>query len=104
MIPHRMLSSEFSGSGLKDRVVACRKRLRVSRGAHRVQANDDGEELFPETTPPVADFQNHVAGNLPECPAISSSVVRVDSRFAFAGAESGRSEVMLLAEQEVGIT
>jgi hypothetical protein len=99
-----MLSSEFSGSGLKDRVAACRKRLRVSRGTHRLQANDDGEELFPETAPSVTDFQNYVAGNLPECPAISTSAVRVDYRFPFAGAEAGDREVMLLAEQEVGIT
>lgn len=31
MIPHRMFPSEFSNSGLKDRVTACRKRLRESR-------------------------------------------------------------------------
>ncbi len=103
MIPHRMLSGEFSGSGLKERVAACRQRLRVSRGARRVQVNDDGEELFPETAPSVSDFQNYAAGTLPECPAISTSVVRVDSRFPFAE-ETGRSEVMLLAELEVGIT
>jgi len=79
MIPHRMLSSEICGNGLKGRVTACRKRLRVNRVAQRAQVNNDAEELFPETTP-FSRFHDYAAGN-------------------------GESEMLLLVgEQEVGIT
>jgi hypothetical protein len=50
MIPHRMLSREIYGNGLKDRVTACRKRLRVSRTRHKPLVHDEDEELFPETS------------------------------------------------------
>lgn len=50
MIPHRMLSSEICGSGLKDRVTACRKRLRVNRTRPKALARDEKAELFSETT------------------------------------------------------
>ena len=49
MIPHRMLSNEISGSGLKERVTACRKRLRVSRVTTKTQALNEACELFVET-------------------------------------------------------
>jgi hypothetical protein len=49
MIPHRMLSREIYGNGLKDRVTACRKRLRVSRTRHKPLVHDEDEELFPES-------------------------------------------------------
>ena len=100
MIPQRMLSSEIYGSGLKDRVIACRKRLRVNRVTQRTLVNDDVEELFPETVPSVSQFNSSNAGNLPECPAahFSTSAVRPVT-------EAEDSESMLLAEeQEVGIT
>ena len=48
MIPHRLIDSEISERGLRDRVTACRKRLRESRVMSRVNANTDMEELFPE--------------------------------------------------------
>ena len=85
MIPHRMLTSEICGNGLKDRVTACRRRLRVNRAAQRSQVNNDAEELFPET-------------------AMPTSVVRMNCVSPFAGAEAGDSEVMLVSEQEIGIT
>jgi hypothetical protein len=50
MIPRRMLSREIYGNGLKDRVTACRKRLRVSRTRHKPLVHDEDEELFPETS------------------------------------------------------
>ena len=102
MIPHRMLSSEICGSGMKSRVIACRKRLRVNR---TTRMNDDAEELFPETAPSVSEFEDYGAGSLPECPAISTSVVHLDSRSLLPGAELGEREpILLVAEQEVGIT
>jgi hypothetical protein len=77
MIPHRMLSSEICGSGLKDRVTACRKRLRVSRTRPKALVHDEDEELFTETT----------------------------TFFSFKSSERVDNEALLLAEdQEVGIT
>lgn len=95
MIPHRMLSSEFCGNGLKSRVTACRKRLRVNRTMHKPLVNNFAEELFPETTPLVSEFQ--------DCPAIPPSIVRVNYSPAFA--EPRDSETLLaVGEQKVGIT
>jgi hypothetical protein len=50
MIPHRIAGSEISGSGLRNRVTACRKRLRESRVMLKPQAAGDVEELFPESS------------------------------------------------------
>lgn len=95
MIPHRMLSSEFCGNGLKSRVTACRKRLRVNRTMHKGHVSNDAEELFSETTPLVSEFQDY--------PALPASIVRVNYSPAFA--ESQDSERLLaVGEQEVGIT
>lgn len=51
MIPHPLLSNEneiFGNEiGLKDRVTACRKRLRLNR-IHRAHVNNQLEELFQE--------------------------------------------------------
>jgi hypothetical protein len=38
MIPRRIPVSETCGNGLKDRVTACRKRLRVNRVAQRTSS------------------------------------------------------------------
>ena len=77
MIPHRMLSSEIYGSGLKDRVTACRQRLRDSRTRHKSLIRDEEKELFPETT----------------------------AIFSFKSREPQDSEVLVLGrEPEVGIT
>jgi hypothetical protein len=48
MIPHRMLSNEISSSGLKDRITACRKRLRESRVLLKAHDATAVEEVFPE--------------------------------------------------------
>ncbi len=47
MIPQRMLRNEISGSGLRDRVTACRKRLRENRVMLKSHATRVVEELFP---------------------------------------------------------
>lgn len=105
MIPHRMLSSELCGSGLKDRVIACRKRLRVNRSAHRTLVNDEVAELFSETAPSVSEFNDYAVGNLAECAAISTSPVRPEHRSRFSVSEAKDGEAMLLVgEQGVGIT
>jgi hypothetical protein len=52
MIPHRMLSNEIGSNGLRERVTACRKRLRVSRVTHKQpHALNEASELFPEVVP-----------------------------------------------------
>ena len=58
MIPHRMLSNEISGSGLKERVTACRKRLRVSRATTKTQPLNEACELFVETDLRLQSFES----------------------------------------------
>jgi hypothetical protein len=100
MIPQRLPGSEICGNGLKDRVTACRKRLRVNRVAQRSHGNNGAEELIPETTSSVLDFQGY-AGNYP----VTASVIRMNYGAAFAAVEDGESETLqLVGEQEVGIT
>lgn len=102
MIPHRMLSSEICGNGLKVRVTAWRKRLCVNRVAQRAQLKNDAEELSPETTP-VSRFDDYAAPL--ECATMPASVVRMNCGSPFAGAGLGKSETLLLVgEPEVGIT
>lgn len=101
MIPHRMQGNEIRGNGLRGRVTACRRRLRIKRAAQRTQVNDQAEDLFPETTPAVSLFQNHTAGNLPESVAVLSSN-RLNYPASFGGVEPSEGEK--IAEQEVGIT
>ena len=96
-----MLSSEICGSGMKGRVTACRKRLRVNRVAQKAQANNDAEDLFSETTP-VSGFHDYGAGNPPECPTMPASAARMNYRSRGAGAEPVESETLLsVGEQEV---
>jgi hypothetical protein len=94
MIPQRMLSSEIYG--LKSRVTACRKRLRVNRMMHKAHVNNDAEELFQGTTPPLRlEFHDY--------PAAPASVVHLNYSPAFA--EPRDCETLLaVGEQEVGIT
>ena len=62
MIPHRMLSNEITGSGLKDRVTACRKRLRDSRVMLKAHADINVvEELFPEAVAPLIQLNDYAA-------------------------------------------
>ena len=85
MIPHRMLSNEIADNGVKDRVTACRRRLRENRVMFRVQANVGAEELFPQTLPSVTG-----------CSGEPTVAVQTNRGF-FEFAEQAE-------EQEVGIT
>jgi hypothetical protein len=93
MIPHPMLSDENdifgNRNGLKDRVAACRKRLRLNR-IHRAHVGNQLEELFPETTIGASEFQ----GNSRNRAAVPKSLVHAPE-----GETSKRAD-----EQEVGIT
>ena len=79
MIPQRMFPSEFSQGGLKNRVTACRKRLRENRVMLRSPAGGN-IELFSGAT---------------------SSGERSPLEFE---SQQPREPVVLLEEQEVGIT
>ena len=78
MIPHRMLSNEITSSGLKDRVTACRKRLRETRVLLKAQEAMVVEEVFPEVPLNCSSFE----GREPK----------------------GEVTLLRLGEQEVGIT
>ena len=64
MIPQRMFPGEFSNSGLKDRVTACRKRLRESRVMLRAPASTGVESTLSRgmdaTTSPVRRNGSHL--------------------------------------------
>ena len=93
MIPNRMLNNENEifgiGNGLKDRVTACRKRLRLNR-IQRAHVDNQLEERFRETAIGASEFRGR-AGDERAAP---KSLVR-----ARDGETSQR-----LDEQEVGIT
>ena len=91
-----MLSNEVSGSGLRQRVTACRKRVRVNRVSHRqAQSLNEASELFPETVATVRTCSPHVDATpaSPVCQASAHYEEREDS-----------ATERLTEEQEVGIT
>ena len=63
MIPHRMPDTmshnEISANGRKDRLAACRKRLRENRVMLKFQASVSVTELFPEAAAPTAAVQGN---------------------------------------------
>jgi hypothetical protein len=93
-----MLSNEISGNGLRERVTACRKRLRVNRVTQKQpQALNEASELFPEIVATVSEFPNY----LTEIPA--TLPIRPSYSQAFERNELKDSEV-LTEGPEVGIT
>src|SRR5712664_1995956 len=102
MIPHRMLSNETCGNGLKGRVAACRKRLRVNRVAHKSQATNGPEGLYHETGS-ISRLQKIGAANPAGCPNMSFSA-DMNYSSSIAEPESGISGALLVSEPEVGIT
>jgi len=64
MIPHRMLRNELTGSGIRNRVTACRKRLRESRVTIKTHGDIKvAEELFPEAATSLIQFNDYAAGD-----------------------------------------
>jgi hypothetical protein len=59
MIPHRMLSNEISGNGLKERVTACRKRVRENRVKNHATsaAGDSSLQSSSSCAPQLAAFE-----------------------------------------------
>jgi hypothetical protein len=77
-----MLSNDICGSGLKDRVTACRKRLRDNRVAQRTKADGDSAQLF----------------------ANRASEVRLHYLSPDAASARTENETLLSVGEEVGIT
>jgi hypothetical protein len=65
MIPQRQFSNELKGSGVRDRVSACRKRLRETR-TNTIAARADVEKLFSETSLPATTLRNCAEGDAEE--------------------------------------
>ena len=58
MIPHRISSNEIFGNGLRERVTACRKRLRVNR-VYRAHADNQPEKPFREPKVAALEFPDY---------------------------------------------
>jgi len=93
MIPPRMLSNESeifgTGNGLKNRVTACRKRIRLNR-FHRTQVNPRPGERLLESANGASEFP----GYLKDKPAVRRPLIHAWD------CETSPP----VAEQEVGIT
>ncbi len=101
MILQRLLDNETCGTGLKDRVTACRKRLRDNRVARR-QATCGREELYDETRS-FTPLQEVVASNPPARP-VMPPLAGINHSRSFVETESGVSGTLLVCEQKVGMT
>jgi len=88
MIPHRKASNQIFGNGLKQKVTACRKRLRVNRNLHKLHFSNEPAVCTKET----ASFPG-------EHPAVRESFVG-----GVSGSEFREREAWPRLEQEVGIT
>jgi hypothetical protein len=94
MIPRRVSTGPIFGNGLRERITACRRRLRLNRFSHN--GGTQREELFPLADGsefPVASF------------AMRQSEMSVNSSPALpVAATEARNRFGLIVEQEVGIT
>ena len=95
MIPHSLLGNDQLGSGVRDRVTACRKRLRVNRVNHRAQGRDEPVASVPEP-PTGSEFPKDFL-------VMRQSIERDDYSPALVEGEPG-AELLLIGTQEVGIT
>lgn len=100
MIPHRMLCSEIRSSGLKERVTACRKRLRENRVTHHDNALNGADELFRETAPALTEFRSYTS----DFPGTPTSLVRTKYQPVYEVPGLEDEADLFAGEQEVGIT
>ena len=73
MIPQRMLGNEFSHTGVRNRVTACRKRLRENRVMLKAHAVADIEGLFAEVAPSLGHVTELTTDDAP-CSELSEKV------------------------------
>jgi hypothetical protein len=102
VIPNQTMDKDSVGNGLRVRVAACRKRLRVNRAKPGTLIQNESEEVIAETTVSISEFQSYPA----EYRAMRNYLICNDYRsFQFEGTNSRNTESLLLVgKQEVGIT
>lgn len=88
MIPHRASKNEVVGLVMKDRVTACRRRMRNNRGVHRIQPSEEARDCCGEKEDAFLDGY----------PLVRESV-RTQEVCDFSGGEARHREA-----QEVGLT
>ncbi len=92
MIPHRASKNEIFGLAIKDRVTACRRRLRDNRAVHRIHAADE----LPECGRDSADIADTFLDGYP--------LVRESTVSAREIAEIRDEEAWQRDTQKVGLT
>ena len=75
MIPQRMLGNEFSNTGVRNRVTACRKRLRENRVMVKAHAVAGIEELFSGDAPSMCHVTKLAAEDAPCSELVSEQEV-----------------------------
>lgn len=96
MIPQRTLRNDLAGSELRERVTACRKRLRINRFPQKPAV---GRECEEDSTAPKSTF-------LDDESAMRESFSSTEFSSAALDGGNDRHEMLLTIreEQEVGIT
>jgi hypothetical protein len=95
MIPQRNLRNESAGSEIRERVTACRKRLRSNRYAQKAPVDCDYEE---DSSVPSAAF-------LDGPPGMRESLLSIElSSAALDGGNDTHDMLLTRRTQEVGIT
>ena len=95
MIPQPRLSNDFAGSELRERVTACRKRLRSNRSTQKPALGCDFDQ----------DSPSHEATFLDDESAMRESFRSSDLSSAALDAGNETHEMLLtMRTQEVGIT
>lgn len=92
MIPQRTLSGAIFENGVRARVTACRKRLRVSRVAHK--ATLDGETVLAPATGEDGAFRG-------ESPSVRQSLHEFSSSLTVS---ADQELERFSGDQEVGVT
>jgi hypothetical protein len=103
MIPRRTQDNQIFGNGLRERVTACRRRLRMNRSTPKSVVHNKPKQAIGETaTVLVSEFRNYPA----EYRGPRKNPTHIDHcSFEFEGTEPRNGESLLLVgEQEVGIT
>jgi hypothetical protein len=94
MIPQRTLRNDFAANEIRERVTACRKRLRVTRFPKTAVGREFDEDPYASKVPFLDD----------ESPMRESFSSTELSSAALAGGNDTDEMLLTLATQEVGIT
>jgi hypothetical protein len=103
MIPHRMLADDIFENGLRDRVSACRKRLRANRAPRKFPLGNQVDEVFPKATRGASEFSDYSPGH-PTTRQMSVCCDHHSSPHQGAHREEDSEMLVQVGEPEVGIT